>query len=72
MVSTSPARTLDNSRAQVTGRVGVPLESRRGQARGIATIALGDARRREVSTATFYSVSRLKREFADQSSLGVI
>jgi hypothetical protein len=38
-----------------------------------ATIASGEARRREViEPQTFYSVSRLKREFSDQSSLGFI
>jgi hypothetical protein len=38
-----------------------------------ATIALGSARRREVvEPQTFYSVSRLKREFTDQSSIGLI
>ncbi len=38
-----------------------------------AEIALGDARRTEViEPQTFYSVSRAKREFADQSSVGAI
>jgi hypothetical protein len=38
-----------------------------------ATIAIGSARRREViEPQTFYSVSRIKREFTDQSSVGLI
>ena len=38
-----------------------------------AQIALGSSRREEViEPATFYSVSRAKREFADQSSVGFI
>ena len=38
-----------------------------------ADIARGSARRREIiEPRTFYSVSRAKREFADQSSVGII
>jgi hypothetical protein len=61
--------------AKLTGRVGdfsVGVLAAATQEEH-ADIAFGDARRRQVvEPGTFYSVSRARREFSDQSSLGFI
>ena len=73
--SIQPVQSTILGAAKVTGRV-------RGFSVGVlaaatqeerAEVAFGAARRREVvEPGTFYSVSRARREFADQSSLGFI
>jgi hypothetical protein len=73
--SAQPAQTTILGAAKLTGRV-------RGFSIGVlaaatdeeyAQIAFGDARRRQViEPGTLYSVSRVRREFSDQSSLGFI
>ena len=60
---------------KLTGRVGQFSLGVLGAAtqEEVATIAFGAARRTEpIEPQTFYSVSRLKREFTDQSSLGFV
>ena len=73
--SAQPLQTTILGAAKLTGRVG------RFSVGGLvaatqeefADIALGAGRRSEVvEPGTFFSVSRLRREFADQSSLGFI
>ena len=73
--ATQPVQSTIMGAAKLTGRVrrfsvgvlaAVTQEER-------AELAFGDARRREVvEPRTLYSVSRVRREFTDQSSLGFI
>jgi len=73
--STQPAQSTILGAAKVTGRVrsfsvGVLAAATQEER---ADLAFGSSRRREiVEPGTFYSASRARREFADQSSLGFI
>jgi hypothetical protein len=71
--SAQPGQSTILGAGKLTGRVGsfsVGSLVAATQEEG-ADVAFGSARRREVvEPGSFYSVSRLRREFADQSSLG--
>jgi hypothetical protein len=73
--SSQPAQSTILGAAKVTGRVrsfsvGVLAAATQEER---ADVAFASARRREVvEPGTFYSVSRVRREFTDQSSLGFI
>ena len=73
--SVQPTQTTILGAGKLTGRVGAFAVGGLFAAtqQEFANVALGDGRRDEtVEPGSFYSVSRARREFADQSSLGFI
>ena len=73
--SVQPTQTTILGAGKLTGRIGAFSVGGLFAAtqQEFADVAIGSARRSEaVEPASFYSVSRARREFADQSSLGFI